>query len=147
MSLSPISVDKLADGIVTWKLVALMLAREFKLIPGLDEVPVVPVVLVVEVVEVFRFSCNCSEMLVGGLKPSVRDLSLLTSMTAISTSTSGCALSRSSTSFCASAIWSGVPRTTTAFCDSSCCTRCTSSTERIAFTTSCNSDAWDRFDK
>ena len=42
--------------------------------------------------------------LVGGLKPRVRDLSLLTCITAMSTITSGRALSRSSTNFSASAI-------------------------------------------
>jgi len=42
--------------------------------------------------------------LVGGLNPSVRDLSLLTCKTAMSTITSGRALSKSSTNFSASAI-------------------------------------------
>ena len=100
-------------------------------------VPVVPVVVVVVVVLILL--CRVTVALVGGFNPRVRDLSLLTCKTAISTTTSGRALSRSSTSFSASAIWSGVPRTTSAFCESNCCTRCTSSTARIAFTTSCNS--------
>ena len=94
---------------------------------------------VVAGVVVLRLLCSVTVALVGGFSPSVRDRSLLTCMMAMSTITSGRALSRSSTSFSASAIWSGVPRTTSAFCESNCCTRCTSSTARIAFTTSCNS--------
>ena len=57
------------------------------------------------VVVVLMLGCNCIVMLVGGLMPRVLSrLSRLTCITATSTSTSGFARSRSSTSFCASAI-------------------------------------------
>ena len=66
-------------------------------------VVVVPVVVVVVLV-VLMLSCSCTVALVGGLKPRVRDLSLLTCMMAMSIMTSGRALSRSSTNFSARAI-------------------------------------------
>ena len=65
-------------------------------VPPVPEL-VVPVVVVVELM----LSCRVMVALVGGLNPSVRDRSLLTCMTAMSTMTSGRALSRSSTSFSA----------------------------------------------
>jgi len=143
VSVSPITVDRLAEGIVTAKLLAFRVARVFRLIPA-GVLDVVEVVVVLEETG-FRLLCSAREALVGGLKPRVLERSLLICITAMSMMTSGRALSRSSTSFSASAIWSGVPRTTRAFCESNCCTRCTSSTARIAFTTSCSSVGAERF--
>ena len=101
-------------------------------------------VLVVVVVVWLMLGCSVTVALVGGLRPKVRDLSLLTCITAMSTMTSGRALSRSSTSFSAKRDLIGSSRTTRAFCESNCCTRWTSSTARIAFTTSCSSVGWER---
>src|SRR5208282_1364274 len=101
----PITAERFAEGIVTWKSVAFRFPRVFRLSPVLPELlvlVVVPVVVVVGVVLILL--CRDTVALVGGLSPSVRDLSLLTCSTAISTITSGRALSRSSTSFSASAI-------------------------------------------
>ena len=122
VSVSLINAVAEADGIVTWKSVAFRLAMEFRLMPLPDddeEVVVVPVVVVVGVV-VLMLGCSATVTLVGGLMPRVCALSRLTCMTAISINTSGFDLSRSSTSFCASAIWSGVPRTTIAPCEGNC---------------------------
>src|SRR5256885_12317854 len=92
VSVSPMTTDKLADGIVTWKLLAFRVAISLRLSPV--EVPVVtvpvvpePVVPVVVVVGVMLL-CSCTVALVGGFRPRVRDLSLLTCITAISTITS-----------------------------------------------------------
>src|SRR5690242_13889020 len=118
--------DRLADGIVTWKLVAFRFARLFRLMPfvpvvDVEGVSVVPLFVVVGVfIFVLILSCNWIDTLVGGLMPRVWERSLLTCMTAMSMMTSGRALSRSSTNFSAKAIWSGVPRTTRAFCESNC---------------------------
>ena len=90
---------------MTWKSVAFKLPNVFRFSPVVPLVPVVPVVVVVEVEVVeFRLLCSVTVALVGGLSPSVRERSLLTCITAMSTITSGLALSRSSTSFSASAI-------------------------------------------
>src|SRR5215469_101574 len=100
------TADRLAEGIVTWKSVAFKVPKVLRLIP-FDEVPVVLVVPVVVGVAiglvVLRLLCNVTVALVGGLRPSVRERSLLTCMIAISTITSGRALSRSSTIFWARA--------------------------------------------
>src|SRR5450759_3534396 len=93
-----------AGGIVTWKSVAFRLAIVFRLMPVVDDVLVVVVPVVVLVVGVFMLFCSATVTLVGGLTPRVCILERLTCMTATSISTSGFALSRSSTSFCASAI-------------------------------------------
>ena len=66
-----------------------------------------------EVVEVVDW--RAIPTLLGQAMPSVRSQFLLTSITAMSTTTSARALSRSSISFCASSSSSGVPRITMAF--------------------------------
>src|ERR1017187_8774176 len=102
VSLLLITADRLADGIVTWKSVAFRLPSVFRFSPVVDPVVVatpVEVVPVVVGVVVFRLLCSVTVALVGGLRPNVRDLSLLTCMMAMSTITSGRALSRSSTVF------------------------------------------------
>ena len=105
VSLSPITADKLAAPIETWKSVAFRLPRVFNSRPpALEPVLVVPVVEVVEVVLVLILLCKVTVALLGGRNPKVRDLSLLTCKTAMSTTTSGRALSKSSTSFSARAI-------------------------------------------
>src|SRR6516162_9826907 len=102
VSLAPITADRFAGGIVTWKFSAVRLARVLRLIPLLV-VPVVtvaefplPVVPVVVVLLVLMLLCSWTVALVGGLMPKVRERSLLTCMMAISIMTSGRALSRSS---------------------------------------------------
>src|SRR5260370_1678876 len=60
-------------------------------------------------------ACSATLALLGHASPRLRSQFLLTSITAISTTTSGRALSRSLISFCASINSSGVPRTTRAF--------------------------------
>src|SRR5580704_7238371 len=101
VSESPITADKLADGIVTWKSVAFRFPNVFKFNPPVLELELVVVVLpaVVVGVVVLMLLCKATVALVGGLNPRVRDLSLLTCMTAMSIITSGRALSRSSTSY------------------------------------------------
>jgi hypothetical protein len=59
--------------------------------------------------------CNATDVLLGQAMPRVLSQFLLTSRTAMSTTTSGRALSRSLISFCTSKSSSGVPRTTMAF--------------------------------
>src|SRR5579864_1719315 len=110
VSLLLITAERFAEGIVTWKSVAFRLPSVFKfkpdvLLPVVVGVVTVPFALVVGWTAVLLILfCRVTVALVGGFKPSVRDLSLLTCMTAISIMTSGRALSRSSTSFSASAI-------------------------------------------
>ena len=118
MSLNSAVAD--ACGIVTWKSVAFRLASEFRLMPlVVDEVAELEELELLEL-ELLMLGCSVTEALVGGLIPSLCALSRLTCITATSISTSGLALSRSSTSFCANAIWSGVPRTTIAPCEGNC---------------------------
>ena len=81
-------------------------------------VPVVPVVELVvdEVVDAVELGgCSATPTLEGHWMPRVRSQFLLTSRIAMSTTTSGRGLSRSSMSFCVSISSSGVPRTTMAF--------------------------------
>ena len=74
-------------------------------VPWVTVAPVPEVVVpVVVVVVLLMLLCKVTVALVGGSNPKVRDWSLLTCMMAMSTMTSGRALSRSSTSFSASAI-------------------------------------------
>src|SRR5580704_18246577 len=95
VSESPITAERLAEGIETWKLVALRLARLFRLIPLVVPEPVVDVVVLVEVVAVvlLMLLCRLTVALVGGLRPRVRDRSLLICITSMSMMTSGRALS------------------------------------------------------
>src|SRR5579864_345639 len=101
------TADRLAEGMVTWKSVAFRLPRVLRFNPVLLEpvvvgevvvVPVIGLVVVVLVVVLLMLLCNVRVALVGGFNPRVRDLSLLTCITAMSMITSGRALSRSSTS-------------------------------------------------
>src|SRR5271157_2379018 len=90
VSLSFIKAVAVAGGIVIWKSVAFKLARVFRLMAfDDDDVVVVVVELEEELVLVLMLGCNCTVALVGGLMPSVCDLSRLTCMTAISINTSG----------------------------------------------------------
>src|SRR5216684_9194685 len=76
VSLSPITADKLAEGIVTWKSVALRLPRVLRFRPVLfDPLLGVVVPLVEVVVVVLILLCRATVALVGGLRPRVRDLS------------------------------------------------------------------------
>src|ERR1700678_3152621 len=99
-----------ADGTVTSKLVAFKCPRLLRLIwPEVDEddvtVAVLPAPVVAEVLELDALlSCKLTLTLAGGLIPRFRSLSRVTCMMAISTTTSGLDLSRSSISFCAMAI-------------------------------------------
>src|SRR6202034_4006056 len=107
VSLLLITADKLAEGIVTWKSVAFRLPKVLRLSPLVVlevEVVVLVVAVVLGVVVEAILLCRVTVALVGGLKPRVLERSLLTCITAMSTITSGRALSRSSTNFSASAI-------------------------------------------
>src|SRR5258708_22927187 len=89
-----------AEGIVTVKSVAFRLPSRFKLTwLGVPLVPpfvfVVVVVVVVPVVVLLMLFCNATVALVGGFNPRFRMRSLLTCITAISTSHSGLAFSQS----------------------------------------------------
>src|SRR6476660_6012182 len=86
VSLALITAERFAAGIVTWKLVAFRFARLLRLMPGLlvpllwVTVPPRPafVVPVVVVVVLLMLLCGWMVALVGGLRPSVRERSLLT---------------------------------------------------------------------
>src|SRR5215471_2908607 len=97
-----------AGGIVTVKSVAFRFPNRFRFtwfgVPLVPLVLVVVVVVLVPVVVLVMLFCNATVALVGGLTPRFRMRFLLTCITAISTSTSGLALSRSPTSLSASAI-------------------------------------------
>ena len=100
-------------------------------------VPVVPVVVeVVDEVLLLPGGCSATPTLVGHAMPRVLSQFLLTSRMAISTTTSGRALSRSLISFCASSSSSGVPRMTMAFWLATAYTLALGSTLRIAVCTS-----------
>jgi hypothetical protein len=105
LSLSLYSAVAVAELMFTWKSVAFRLPSAFRLmLPGDPVVPVVPVVVpVVPVVVllVLRFGCSETVALVGGLIPRVRIFSRFTCITAMSTTTSGLALSMSLISFSA----------------------------------------------
>ena len=105
------------EPIVTAKSVALRWAR-LEIVSAVDVaavvvVPVVPVPLVVDVLAVG--DCSATPALLGHAIPRFRSQFLLTSSTAMSTTTSARALSRSLMSFCASSSSSGVARITMAF--------------------------------
>src|SRR5271169_726424 len=97
VSLLLITADRLADGITTWKLVAFRLPRVFRfspaVVPWVTVAPVPELVVPVVVVVELMFDCKVTVALVGGLNPKVLDRSLLTCITAMSTITSGRALS------------------------------------------------------
>ena len=98
VSLSFMTAERLADGMTTWKLVAFRLPSVLRLIPfcpvpWVIVAPVPEVVVPVVVVVLLMFDCKVTVALVGGSNPKVRDLSLLTCMIAMSTMTSGRALS------------------------------------------------------
>src|SRR5262245_19325979 len=113
------SAVKFAAGIDTWKSLALRFARSFRLMVLVVVVVLVPVFVLLLLLLLLFVVVTCglraTEIEVGGWTPRVRALSRRTCMTAISTTTSGFALSMSPRSFSAIAIWSGVPRTTIAF--------------------------------
>src|SRR5260370_35066865 len=88
VSVSPITADRLEEGIVTWKSVAFRLPSVFRFSPPDDPVGGVVVPVVVGVVVLLMLLCRVTVALVGGLNPKVRDLSLLTCNTAMATHTS-----------------------------------------------------------